>query len=165
MFRIFYRNEEGFTLIELLVVVIVLGILAGIAVPRLMGVANKAEDAKIASVAGTIRTAMDIYYVENDGSYPPTTGEDAITDWASLCTVLDTADISNDPTDYNITDFKYEVLNDTNHDIYQFLMSFESASTEKVYYLGELNFSQNMKDSTVDNPATANSSFVGITEQ
>ena len=36
------NNQRGFTLIEILVVVVILGILAGIVVPRLLGEPEKA---------------------------------------------------------------------------------------------------------------------------
>ena len=41
--RIFSGGEDGFTLIELLVVIAVLGILAGIAIPRIAGVRDQAD--------------------------------------------------------------------------------------------------------------------------
>lgn len=67
--EILSSGDKGFTLIELLVVIAVLGILAGIAIPRLGGVTNKAELAVAKSFGGNLRSAMALYDAEN-GNYP-----------------------------------------------------------------------------------------------
>lgn len=77
-----FRSEAGFTLVELLVVIAVLGILAGIAVPRLTGVQDKAIYATGKSALGTINTTMGLYYAENN-TYP-------VGDAAQLATDLGT---------------------------------------------------------------------------
>ncbi len=69
MRRFFKGGENGFTLIELLVVIAVLGILAAIAIPRLGGVTDKARRAEGVSFAGTLRTAQEMFYVENEEDY------------------------------------------------------------------------------------------------
>jgi prepilin-type N-terminal cleavage/methylation domain-containing protein len=48
------RNEEGFTLIELIVIIIIVGILAAIAIPRYIAIAQEAHEANMDSVAGSI---------------------------------------------------------------------------------------------------------------
>ncbi len=60
----FRRNDLGFTLIELLLIVAVLGILASIAIPRISGITDKARDAEYQNIAGSIRSAMEIYKTE-----------------------------------------------------------------------------------------------------
>ena len=95
--NIFKKNAQGFTLIELIVVISVIGILSVIAIPRLSGMQDKAEDANIAMVAGSIRTAMEVYYQDND-SYPAT--ED-INSWDDLKSVLNVLDLT-ESVDYNI---------------------------------------------------------------
>ncbi len=69
MRRILSGGEDGFTLIELLVVIAVLGILAAIAIPRLGGVTNKARLSEATSFASSLRSAQEMYYVENNNQY------------------------------------------------------------------------------------------------
>lgn len=69
-FREIFRSESGFTLIELLVVIAVLGILAGIAVPRMMNVQNSAKEAAARSDLRIIQSALEMFYINNDEEYP-----------------------------------------------------------------------------------------------
>lgn len=64
-------GNSGFTLIELLVVIVVLGLLAGMIAPKIMG---RADDAKFVRAKGDIQslsTAIDMYKLDN-GIYPDT---------------------------------------------------------------------------------------------
>lgn len=65
------RNQKGFTLIEIMVVVIILGLLAGLVLPRIMG---QEETAKIEAAKVQIRSlegALDAFKLDN-GFYPAT---------------------------------------------------------------------------------------------
>jgi len=66
-----YRSESGFTLIEIMVVVVILGILAGLIVPRIMGRPEEARRTKAALQIRSIESALKLYKLDN-GVYPTT---------------------------------------------------------------------------------------------
>lgn len=63
--------EEGFTLIELMVVIVILGILAGLIAPRIMGRPEEAKQVKARVQIGSLETALKLYKLDN-GFYPTT---------------------------------------------------------------------------------------------
>ena len=64
-------NCRGFTLIELMVVIVILGILAGLIVPRIMGRPEQAKQLKARMQIESIGTALKLYKLDN-GMYPST---------------------------------------------------------------------------------------------
>ena len=80
----FIKNRKGFTLVELVVVIAIIGILAGIAVPRFMEATASARGAKIVADMRTIESAVIIYYAK-EGKYPGTSGT-IVKDTASATT-------------------------------------------------------------------------------
>ncbi|HOU77885.1 MAG TPA: type II secretion system major pseudopilin GspG [Syntrophales bacterium] len=65
------RNNRGFTLIELMVVIVILGILAGLIIPRIMGRPDEARRAKARVQIESLGTALKLYKLDN-GNYPTT---------------------------------------------------------------------------------------------
>lgn len=63
-------KKSGFTLIELVVVVMILGILAAIAVPKLLNTSEAATDNSLRTTLGTLRNAVEMYAAENAGQLP-----------------------------------------------------------------------------------------------
>jgi general secretion pathway protein G len=64
-------DSQGFTLIEIMVVMVILGILAGLIVPRIMDRPEEARRTKAAIQIQAIEQALKLYKLDN-GAYPST---------------------------------------------------------------------------------------------
>jgi general secretion pathway protein G len=69
------RKHRGFTLIELVVVVMILGILAAVAAPKLLGTSATAADNGLKETLGVVRDAIERYTAEHGGTIPDGTSE------------------------------------------------------------------------------------------
>ena len=65
------KHQKGFSLIEIMVVVVILGILASIVVPKIMGRPDEARVVKAKQDILAIQNALDLYKLDN-GTYPTT---------------------------------------------------------------------------------------------
>src|SRR3989442_8416246 len=65
------EGARGFTLIEILVVIIVLGLLAALVGPRILGRVSEAKSATARTQIELLGLALDNYRLDN-GSYPTT---------------------------------------------------------------------------------------------
>ncbi len=65
------KQSKGFTLIELMIVIIILGILASIVVPKLMGRPEEARRTKAKIQIRNFQQALDLFKLDN-GFYPTT---------------------------------------------------------------------------------------------
>ena len=65
------QNISGFTLIELMVVIVILGVLAGLIVPRIMSRPEEAKQVKARLDIVALETALKLYKLDN-GVYPST---------------------------------------------------------------------------------------------
>ncbi|MBK4716102.1 MULTISPECIES: type II secretion system major pseudopilin GspG [Tenebrionibacter/Tenebrionicola group] len=62
-------SQAGFTLLEVMVVIVILGILASLVVPNLMGNKEKADVQKAVSDITALESALDMYRLDNN-RYP-----------------------------------------------------------------------------------------------
>ncbi|ACA88981.1 MULTISPECIES: type II secretion system major pseudopilin GspG [Shewanella] len=65
------KKQQGFTLLEVMVVIVILGILASMVVPNLMGNKDKADIQKAISDIVALENSLDMYKLDNS-IYPTT---------------------------------------------------------------------------------------------
>jgi len=63
------RKRSGFTLVELVVVVLILGIIAAVAAPKMFNVASDARRNTTMESLNVVRDAIELYNAQN-GAYP-----------------------------------------------------------------------------------------------
>ena len=59
------KNQSGFTLLELMVVIVILGLLASVVVPNLLGNKEKADQQKAVTDIVALENALDMYKLDN----------------------------------------------------------------------------------------------------
>ncbi len=67
------NNKKGFTLIELMIVVAIIGILAAIAIPKFADLINKSKEGATKGALSSVRSAIQVYYGDNEGWFPADT--------------------------------------------------------------------------------------------
>jgi general secretion pathway protein G len=70
-------RRSGFTLIELVVVIMILGILAAVAVPKLITTTGSATDNGLRQSLAVVRDAIEMYAAEHAGKLPGVDGAEA----------------------------------------------------------------------------------------
>lgn len=63
-------NRIGFTLVELMIVVAIIGILAGVAIPRYMDFLQRSREGATKGNLGALRSAINIYYADTEFYFP-----------------------------------------------------------------------------------------------
>ena len=63
------KSEAGFSIVELLVVLAIIGLIAGLAVPRVLQYLGSARTETAQTQIKSIGNAMELYYIDN-GGYP-----------------------------------------------------------------------------------------------
>ena len=74
------KKSKGFTLIELMIVVAIIGILSAIAIPKFADLIRRSNEGSTKGNLGAVRSAVSIYYGEQEGQFPvPSADGDAST--------------------------------------------------------------------------------------
>jgi prepilin-type N-terminal cleavage/methylation domain-containing protein len=61
-------KQAGFTLIELVIVIVIIGILAAVAIPKLSGVSDEAKKAKNTAILGALKSSWSTAYAMTKGA-------------------------------------------------------------------------------------------------
>ena len=119
-YKINKQNTPGFTLIELVIIMVILGVLAAVAVPRLGNTIDTSEASAEQAVIGNLRSALEVYamdqVVANSTKSYPTNPFDAL-DNKSKDELLNTnwsysgSTIQYTRNDGNVTTWMYTMTN------------------------------------------------------
>ena len=94
-------NNKGYTLIEILIVIVIIGVLAAIAYPNLVGLTESSKQEVVTANLRTLLTEIEVHAAQEDG-YPALDTEDFISNpegWNSLVKIVE--EIGDDETLYN----------------------------------------------------------------
>ncbi|PSU05090.1 type II secretion system protein GspG [Photobacterium gaetbulicola] len=120
------RKQRGFTLLEVMVVIVILGVLASLVVPNLLGNKEKADQQKVVTDISALEQALDMYRLDN--SAYPTTDQ-------GLEALVSKPSSSPEPRNYRDGGYIRRLPNDPWGNPYQYVMPGEHGAVD-IFSLG-----------------------------
>ena len=81
------KNSKGFSLIELIIVIVIIGILAAVVIPNMLGTTMQAHNATVDAMEGALKSSVELAYsqslVSGENYYPHPTATEADHDGAT----------------------------------------------------------------------------------
>ncbi len=65
-----HSGNRGLTLMELMIVVAVISLISAIVIPKFGELILRSKESMAIGALGTFRSAIDLYYMDNEGKYP-----------------------------------------------------------------------------------------------
>ena len=69
------KRPPGFSLVELVIVIVILGVIAAVAIPRISSGSKNAGESALRANLATLRNAIDWYYSEHANTFPSANGD------------------------------------------------------------------------------------------
>lgn len=69
------RSNRAFSLVELVIVIVILGIIAAVAIPRISSGSRNAGESALRADLASLRNAIDWYYGEHNNKFPAAVGD------------------------------------------------------------------------------------------
>ncbi|MDD1796175.1 type II secretion system major pseudopilin GspG [Enterovibrio makurazakiensis] len=120
------RRQQGFTLLEIMVVIVILGVLASLVVPNLLGNKDKADQQKAVTDISSLEGVLDMYRLDN--SVYPTTDQ-------GLDALVSKPSSSPEPRNYRQDGYIKRLPQDPWGNDYQYLNPGEHGSVD-IFSLG-----------------------------
>lgn len=120
------KQQRGFTLLEVMVVIVILGVLASLVVPNLLGNKEKADQQKVITDISSLENSLDMYKLDN--SVYPTTDQ-------GLDALVTKPSVSPEPRNYRNDGYVKRLPNDPWGNPYQYVSPGEHGSVD-VFSLG-----------------------------
>ena len=70
-----FAKRKAFSLVELVIVIVILGVIAAVAIPRISSARRNSGESALRGNLATIRSAIDRYYLEHNNTYPAAKGD------------------------------------------------------------------------------------------